>query len=287
MTAVTSAMVKALRERTGLGIMDCKKALVESSGDINLAIDQLRKASKLKAAAKAGRIAAEGLVTVKTSLDAKLAVLVEVNVETDFAARHQSFIDFVSQIGERALALESEDVQALLEGGFEAKREALVQEIGENISIRRIALARTPNGSIGSYVHTNNRIATLIALEGGTTELAREVAVHATAANPQVVSPSDIPEALVTKEREIYTAQARNSGKPDHIIEKMVEGRVRKFLNENSLLEQPFLKDQDKKIGQLLKEGNAKILAYHRFEVGDGIEVEKQDFASEVAAARA
>lgn len=283
---ITPSVVKELRERTGLGIMDCKRALVESSGDIDLAIEQLRKSSKLKAALKSGRAAAEGLVAVEAAPDGKLKVLVEVNVETDFAARNQSFVDFVSKVGKRALTLETEDIDTLLADGIEAERETLVQEIGENISIRRVVLASAPSGVVGSYVHTNNRFGVLVALEGGTAELAKNIAVHAAATNPQVISSSDMPENLVNKEREIYIAQAQGSGKSANIIEKIVEGKVRKFLNENSLLEQPFLKDQDKKVGQLLKEGGARVIAYHRFEVGEGIEVEKQDFASEVAAAR-
>lgn len=282
MAAISAALVKELRERTGLGMMECKKALVEAQGDIEVAIEEMRKSGQAKAAKKAGRIAAEGIVAVKVADDASFGVLVEVNSETDFVARDDNFLNFVQQVVGAAFARKEADVNALMEGELEEARQALVQKIGENIGVRRIAIVE--GGVIGSYVHGNNRIAVLTRLEGGDTELARDIAMHVAAVNPQVVNKEDMPTELVEKEKEIFQAQAEQSGKPANIIEKMIEGRISKFLAESSLVEQPFVKDPDTTVGALAKKAGATVASFVRFEVGEGIEKEEVDFAAEVRA---
>lgn len=282
MAAISASLVKELRERTGLGMMECKKALTEADGDIDKAIEELRKSSGMKAAKKSGRTAADGVVAARVAEDNSYGVIVEVNSETDFVARDDGFLGFVHQVLEKAFADKQTDVAALMAGELEAAREALVQKIGENISVRRIQLVE--GAMVGSYVHSNNRIAVLTSLTGGDVELAKDVAMHVAAVNPQVVKPEDMPEELVAKEKEIYAAQARESGKPEDIIEKMIGGRVNKFLAESSLVEQPFVKDPDVKVGKLVANAGAEVAAFVRFEVGEGIEVEETDFAAEVAA---
>ncbi|PHQ57800.1 MAG: elongation factor Ts [Porticoccus sp.] len=281
MSAISASLVKELRERTGLGMMECKKALVEANGDIEKAIDDLRKSSGLKAAKKAGRTAAEGVVAIKVADDNSYGVLVEINSETDFVARDDNFLSFVSSVVEKAFADKQTDVAALA-NDVEEVRQALVQKIGENISVRRVILQEAP--VVGSYVHNNNRIGVLVSIAGGNAELAKDIAMHVAAVNPQVVNPEDMPEELLAKEREIFSVQARESGKPEEIIEKMIEGRINKFLAESSLVAQPFVKDPDVKVGKLLKDAGAEVLAFTRFEVGEGIEREEVDFAAEVAA---
>ena len=281
MSAISASLVKELRERTGLGMMECKKALVEANGDIEKAIDDLRKSSGLKAAKKAGRTAAEGVVAIKVADDNSYGVLVEINSETDFVARDDNFLSFVSSVVEKAFADRQTDAAALA-NDVEEVRQALVQKIGENISVRRVILQEAP--VVGSYVHNNNRIGVLVSIAGGNAELAKDIAMHVAAVNPQVVNPEDMPEELLAKEREIFSVQARESGKPEEIIEKMIEGRINKFLAESSLVAQPFVKDPDVKVGKLLKDAGAEVLAFTRFEVGEGIEREEVDFAAEVAA---
>ncbi len=282
MAAVSAALVKELRERTGLGMMECKKALVEAQGDIEVAIEEMRKSGQAKAAKKAGRIAAEGIVAVKVADDASFGVLVEVNSETDFVARDDNFLGYVQQVVDAAFARKEADVAVLMEGELEEARQALVQKIGENIGVRRIAIVE--GGVVGSYVHGNKRIAVLTKLEGGDTELARDIAMHVAAVNPQVVNKEDMPAELVEKEKEIFKAQAEQSGKPANIIEKMIEGRIGKFLAESSLVEQPFVKDPDTTVGALAKKSSAAVINFVRFEVGEGIEKEEVDFAAEVRA---
>ena len=282
---MSAALVKELRERTGLGLMECKKALSEAGGDIDSAIEALRKSSGMKAAKKAGRTAADGVVAIQTAGDGSFAAMVEVNSETDFVARDNNFLDFVRSVVGKAYEERIDDVSLLAEGDIEAARQGLVQKIGENISVRRVVTHAADHGVIiGGYVHGNNRIAVLVSLKGGSEELARDVAMHVAAVNPQVVSPDDMPEDLVAKEREIFSAQAQDSGKPPEIIEKMIDGRIRKFLAENSLTEQAFVKDPDTTVGNLVLQAGAEVLGFTRYEVGEGIEVEKVDFASEVAA---
>lgn len=277
MADITAAMVKDLRERTGLGMMDCKKALVEASGDTELAIENLRKSSGMKAAKKAGRTAADGLIGHK--VEGGVAAMVEVNCETDFAGRDGNFLGFVETVTNAVFDGKQTDIEALLAAGIETTREALVQKIGENVAVRRAALFE---GTVASYVHTNGKIGVLVKLEGGDEALGRDIAMHIAAVNPQVVSGEDVSADVIAKEREIYVAQAADSGKPPEIVEKMVEGRIRKFLSEISLVEQAFVKDPDIKISALLKKADAKVIAFARFEVGEGIEVEEVDFAEEV-----
>ena len=281
---MSAALVKELRERTGLGLLECKKALAEADGDIEAAIEALRKSSGMKAAKKAGRTAADGVVAIQTAADGGFGAMVEVNSETDFVARDENFLGFVNNVVTKAFEERLDDAEALAGGEIEDARQALVQKIGENISVRRVVTYEAAGGVIGGYVHGNNRIAVLVSLKGGSEELARDVAMHVAAVNPQVVSPDDMPEEQVAKEREIYVAQAQDSGKPPEIIEKMVDGRVRKFLSENSLTEQAFVKDPDTTVGKLVAGAGAEVLGFTRFEVGEGIEVEKVDFAAEVAA---
>lgn len=282
--AVTASLVKELRERTGLGMMECKKALVETDGDIELAIENLRKASGLKAAKKADRTAAEGVVSAKVADDGSYAVVLEINSETDFVARDGSFLAFVDTVTEKAFNEKTNDVAALVDESLENARQALVQKIGENIGVRRVALCQPEGGLVGAYVHSNNRIAVLVELSGGTTELARDVAMHVAAVNPQVVRPEDMPEEVVNKEREIIKAQPDMEGKPAEIVEKMMVGRINKFLKESSLLEQPFVKDPELTVGKLVKNAGAEVISFVRYEVGEGIERKQEDFAAEVAA---
>jgi elongation factor Ts len=287
MANITAGMVKELRERTGLGMMDCKRALTKAEGDMDKAIDDLRKASGVKAAKKASRVAAEGVVLTKIAEDGNYGVIIEVNSETDFAARDANFLDFAQQAMELAYSNSEAGVSALLDAGLEDTRTAMVQKIGENCNVRRVERLQFTDGNAGiveSYVHSNNRIAVLISVTGGDEALARDVAMHIAAVNPLVVNAEDVPEEEIAKETEIYSAQARESGKPEEIIEKMISGRLRKFVAEVSLLEQPFVKDPDVTVGKLLKDADASVVQFVRFEVGEGIEKEDIDFADEVAA---
>jgi elongation factor Ts len=282
MAAVFASMVKELRDRTSLGMMECKKALKEADGDIELAIENLRKASGLKAAKKADRTAAEGVVVVRVADDNSVGVVVEVNSETDFAARDEGFLAFVSRVADKAFADKQTDVAALMSGDLESAREALVQKIGENIGVRRVAVVE--GGVVSAYVHSNSRIAVLAQLTAGTDELAKDVAMHIAAVNPQVVSPEDMSADVVAKEKDIIKAQPDMAGKPEEIVEKMMGGRIKKFLKENSLIEQPFVKNPEVTVGQLAKEAGATVTSFVRFEVGEGIEIAEVDFAAEVAA---
>jgi len=276
MTAVSASMVKELRERTGLGMMDCKKALVDSDGDMESAIENLRKSSGMKAAKKAGRIASDGLLSIK--VDGGIGVIAEVNCETDFAARDDNFVAFVKTVTDKIFDSRETNIEAL---DLETERENLVQKIGENISIRRAQVFKD-EGTVVEYLHTNGRIGVMLSMEGGSEGLGKDVAMHIAAMNPTVVSSEDAPADLVAKEREIYTAQAQDSGKPPEIVEKMIDGRIRKYLAEISLLEQAFVKDGDTKIGVLLKKAGATVNRFVRYEVGEGIEKSEEDFAAEV-----
>lgn len=281
MANITAGMVKELRERTGLGMMDCKKALVEAEGDMEKAIEDLRKASGMKAAKKAGRTAAEGIVKTRVADDNSYGVIVEVNSETDFVARDDSFLAFAEDCLTQAYDKKEADV-ATLAAALEDTRSALVQKIGENINLRRVAVVEAD--VVDTYVHSNDRIAVLVALKGGDAALARDVAMHVAAANPMVVRASDVPAEVLDKEREIYAAQAAESGKPAEIVEKMIEGRIRKYVAEITLLEQQFVKDPDLTVSALLKKAGADVVSFVRYEVGEGIEKEVVDFAEEVAA---
>jgi elongation factor Ts len=284
MAEITAGAVKELRERTGLGMMECKKALTEANGDMDLAIENMRKAGSMKAAKKAGRTAAEGIVMTKIADNGSYGVIIEVNSETDFAAREENFVGFAAKVLERVFATKETDIARLMADGMEDQRLALVQKIGENISVRRAVLVGGNGETVGSYVHSNNKIAVLVALQGGDVELARDIAMHVAATNPLVVRPEDVSADVLKKEGEIYTAQAAESGKPADIIEKMVSGRLRKYIEEVSLTEQAFVKDPDIKIGKLAKQSNATVVSFVRYMVGEGIEKAVVDFAAEVAA---
>lgn len=282
MSAISAGLVKELRERTGLGMMECKKALVEANGDIEAAIEELRKSSGMKAAKKAGRTAADGIVVAKVADDFSYGVLLEVNSETDFVARDENFKGFAVKVLDKAFSSKQTDVAALMAGELEDARQALVQKIGENIGVRRIA--GSEGDVVNVYVHGTGKIAVIVTLNGGDADLAKDVAMHVAASNPQYLSPADFAPEVIAKEREIYIAQAADSGKPKEIIEKMVEGRVRKFTQEHSLTEQPFVKDPEVTVGKLVKNAGATIVGFIRYEVGEGIEKEETDFAAEVAA---
>jgi elongation factor Ts len=282
MATISAKLVKELRDRTGLGLMECKKALRETEGDIEKAIEEMRKKSGMKAAKKAGRIAAEGLVATKISEDGSFGVLVEVNSETDFAARDDNLALFVEKVVAKSFEEKETDVTKLMAGDLETARGELVQKIGENISVRRIV--QLTDKVVGQYVHGNKRIGVIVALNGGDVELAKDIAMHVAAVNPQYIQQSDVPEDVIQKEKDIFTAQAAESGKPPEIIEKMIGGRINKFLAEISLLDQPFVKEPDVKIGALAKKAGAEVVAIFRFEVGEGIDKEEVDFATEVAA---
>ena len=281
MAAVSASMVKELRERTSLGMMECKKALKEADGDIELAIENLRKASGLKAAKKADRTAAEGVVVTRIADDNSYGLVVEVNSETDFAARDEGFLAFVNTVADKAFADKQTDVAVLMSGELENAREALVQKIGENIGVRRVEVLE--GDVVDAYTHSNNRIAVLVQVTANN-ELAKDIAMHVAAVNPQVVNPADMPADMVAKEEGIIKAQPDMAGKPAEIVEKMMGGRIKKFLKENSLVEQSFVKNPEVTVGQLAKESSAEVKSFIRFEVGEGIEVAEVDFAAEVAA---
>lgn len=284
MANITASLVKELRERTGLGMMECKKALVEAGGEIEVAIDNLRKSSGLKAAKKAGRTAAEGVAVIRVADNAQSGMILEVNCETDFVARDENFLGFVDTVADKAFAGAQTDVASLMAGDLEATREALVQKIGENISVRRAEWVEGAAGAVvDGYIH-GGRIGVLVQLQGGNAELARDIAMHVAAINPQYVSPAAVPAEVLEREKEVVRAQSEASGKPAEIIEKMVQGRIKKFLAEVSLVEQPFVKDPDIKVGDLAKKAGAEVVSFVRFEVGEGIEKEEVDFAAEVAA---
>jgi len=238
----------------------------------------------LKAAKKAGRTTANGLLAVKVADDGTRGTIVEVNIETDFAAKNEKFIAFVGQVADQIFASPDGDLQRVMDAGLDAERETLVQEIGENISVRRASTVDSAAGGISSYLHSDSRKAALVELSGRDDQLGRDIAMHVTAINPLVVNSSDVAQDTLAKEREIYLSQAQDSGKPDDIVAKMVEGRVKKYLAEVSLVDQPFVKDPNQKVGALAKAGGVSVESFMRYEVGEGIEVEEIDFATEVAA---
>jgi elongation factor Ts len=284
---ITPAMVKDLRERTGAGMMDCKKALVEAQGDANAAVEALRKAGQAKADKKSSRVAAEGRVTLKGNAQSGRHVLVEVNSETDFVAKDDNFRGFVEQVADVVLAQAPKTIEDLMRaelGGqtLEEARLALVTKVGENISVRRFEVLDTKS-NVGGYVH-NGRIGVLVELEGGNADLARDLAMQVASLAPRYVSGDEVPKDVLDKEREIILAQTANEKKPPEIIAKMVEGRLRKFVDEITLTGQPFVKDQDKKVRDLLSAAKAKVTRFRRFEVGEGIEKKTTDFAQEVMA---
>ncbi|GAB3352876.1 translation elongation factor Ts [Chromohalobacter beijerinckii] len=282
MAAISASLVKELRERTGLGMMECKKALTEADGDIETAIENLRKNSGLKAAKKADRTAAEGAVVTRVADDGSYGVMLEVNSETDFVARDDNFTAFADQVIAKVFETKSEDVASLMEGGLEDARQQLVQKIGENISVRRAVVVDAPEGGVvGAYVH-GSRIGVLTVLSAGSADVAKDIAMHVAAINPSAAHPEDMPQAELDSEKAIILAQPDMAGKPAEIAEKMVQGRLKKYLAENSLTQQPFVKDPNQTVAEYVKAAGGEVVSFTRFEVGEGIEKEEVDFAQEV-----
>ncbi|NGX16795.1 translation elongation factor Ts [Wenzhouxiangella sp. XN24] len=285
--SISASLVKELRERTGAGMMECKRALVETDGDIEAAIEHMRKQGLAKADKKAGRIAAEGLVVVKTTSDQHTGVVVEINCETDFVAGGDDFKGFADTVGELVLEQRPADLEALLalplgDSTVEETRRGLVAKLGENIGVRRFAILES-TGTIGSYLH-GTRIGVLVAIEGGDEALVRDLAMHVAASRPQYIDESEIPGDFLDKEREILVEQAKGEGKPAEIVARMVEGRLRKQLAEITLVGQPFVKDPDTTVGKLLSSHDATVAGFVRFEVGEGIEKKADNFVEEVMA---
>ncbi len=283
--AITASMVKELRERTGAGMMECKKALVETDGNIEAAIDFLRKSGLAQADKKSSRVAAEGKIVLASNAGQTQAVMVEVNCETDFVGKDDNFNSFADAVARNALAMDGDDISALMETDIngmtvEQARQALVSKIGENIQIRRLVRVTT-DGILGSYVH-GGRIGVTVNISGGDAELARDLAMHVAALNPEFISADDVPADVLGKEKDILIAQAADSGKPPEIVEKIVAGRLRKHLSGITLLGQAFVKDGDITIANLLKQKNATVNAFNRLEVGEGIEKKAENFADEV-----
>jgi elongation factor Ts len=288
--AISAAQVKELRQRTGCGMMECKNALVEAGGDMEAAAEALRKSGLAKADKKAGRVAAEGVVVVEVSDDARTAVMVEVNSETDFVAKKDEFQNFAKAVATRVMNDAPADLPALLAmpladsgASIEEARRGLVATIGENINVRRFVRREAGAGSLSSYLH-GGRIGVLVEVQGGDPELAKDVAMHIAASRPVCVDESGVPQEMLDKEKEIFAAQAAASGKPADIIEKMVSGRIRKFLAEVTLLGQPFVKDPDQSVGKLLKAAGATVCTFDRMELGEGVEKKTENFAEEVMA---
>ncbi len=289
--SISASLVKELRERTGSGMMECKKALVETNGDIEAAIELMRKSGLAKAGKKAGRTAAEGCIFMQLSDDGKLGAMLEVNCETDFVAKGDDFQDFARTLLQKLLDEQPADVQALLGLAFsdgmdvETARKALIAKIGENINVRRFAIyeAREEGNRVGGYLH-GSRIGVMVEMQGAGGDMVKDIAMHIAASRPEAISEADVPAGLLAKEKEIITAQAADTGKPAEIIEKMVQGRLRKYLSDITLLGQPFVKDPDVSVGKLLDGASASVLRFERFEVGEGIEKAEEDFAAEVMA---
>lgn len=284
--SITAAMVKELREITGAGMMECKKALVETNGDIDVAVENLRKSGAAKAAKKSGRVAADGIIKVMTSDDNKTAYIAEINCETDFVAKDSNFLQFTDSLIQAAIENNVDSVEALMACQVDGKsleqaRTDLVAKIGENIQLRRIQKVVAENGQVGIYLHGKN-IGVVVAATGADDDLMKDLAMHVAASNPQFVDADEVPADVLEKEKEILVAQAQDSGKPAEIIEKMVEGRIRKYLAEITLKGQNFVKDPDVTVAKLLKNNNADVLNFVRFEVGEGIEKGEDNFVEEV-----
>lgn len=283
MATISAAMVKELRERTGSGMMECKKALTETNGDIEAAIELMRKSGQAKADKKADRAAAEGVLLVRN--DDKFGVIVEVNCETDFVTKNQDFINFSNKVADLAFEKKATTIDDMaditIDGiSLEEARKNLIVKIGENITVRRVAGIHA-TGTIGAYAH-GIRIAALVDVEGGNAELPRDIAMHIAASNPVCVDATGVPADLLQKERDIFTAQAQESGRPADIQEKMIEGRIRKYLEEVTLVGQHFVKDPDMTVEKLLKSESAKVNSFVRLELGEGVEIVESDFAAEV-----
>ncbi|MBK5966521.1 translation elongation factor Ts [Thiocystis minor] len=289
--AISAAMVKELRERTGVGMMECKTALVEANGDIEAAIEAMRKSGQARAAKKSGRTAAEGVVVIQIAENRRHGVMVEINCETDFVGKDAGFQSFAEAVAATALASPVKDaaelaVQPLIGDPsitVDAAREALIAKIGENIQVRRLLRFDGVEGALYSYRH-GVRIGVVVALEGGDESLGRDIAMHVAASNPLCLSAEQVPAETLAKEKEIFKAQSLDSGKPEAIVDKMIEGRMRKYLEEVTLLGQPFVKDPEQSVEKLLKKAGARVLAFSRVEVGEGIEKKTENFAEEVMA---
>ena len=287
--AITAALIKELRERTGAGMMDCKKALMETSADLESAIDLMRSSGAAKAAKKAGRVASEGLVNLTISDDNKTAVILEVNSETDFVTKGSAFIDFVVGLGSLALKNKPESIEDFLSHTLNSgetvdeARQGIIAKIGENISVRRLQIVTTENGVLGAYKH-GERIAVLAVLSGDDGELAKDIAMHIAASKPECVSEDQLSSELLEREKAIFIEQAKESGKPDNIIEKMIVGRMKKFVNEATLYGQAFVKDSDTTVGALVKSKSTAVESFVRYEVGEGIEKKEGNFVEEVMA---
>ncbi len=286
--SITASMVKELRERTGAGMMECKKALVETNGDIETAVENLRKSGAAKAAKKAGRVAAEGVIKVASSDDAKRIAVAEINCETDFVAKDGNFLDFAQRVTDHALAQSLDSAEAVLASELDGKtveelRTDLIAKIGENVQLRRVQLIESQGGELGHYLH-GQKIGVVIDVIGGDEDLRKDLAMHVAAANPEFVAEKDVSSEVLEKEKEILIAQAQDSGKPAEIIEKMVQGRLRKFLADITLLGQGFVKDPDTTVEKLLKSNGASVTQFVRFEVGEGIEKKEDNFVEEVMA---
>lgn len=286
---ITAAMVKELRERTGSGMMECKRALSEVDGDMEAAIEAMRKSGLAKADKKASRVAAEGLIGIELSADAKTVAIVEVNCETDFVSGGDEFAAFTANVTKQVLANSPADVAALGElavtdgeESIDVTRKNMITKIGENIQVRRFQRIEA-TGKMGSYKH-GSRIGVVVDIEGGDDELLKDIAMHIAATNPTCIDEAQVPAEMLEKEKAILIAQAEESGKPAEIIEKMIGGRIRKYLAEITLVGQPFIKDSDKTVGQLLKEKGATVHSFVRLGVGEGIEKKTEDFAAEVMA---
>ncbi|RUR06886.1 translation elongation factor Ts [Legionella sp. km772] len=289
MSTISAGLVMQLRERTGAGMMECKKFLIATNGDIEEAIMEMRKAGQAKADKKADRVAAEGVIVIARTADESRAVMIEINSETDFVARDANFTGFADSVVQAALNTTTTDVnelanQQLHDGStIEQARQQLVAKIGENIKLRRVAHLSCEGGVVGYYLH-GSRIGVMVAVKNGSEALAKDIAMHIAASKPMVVSRDQVSAEAIENEREVFTAQAKESGKPQDIIDKMIEGRINKFVDEVSLLGQPFVKDPNTKVGQLLKEKNAEVVSFIRFEVGEGIEKKEDNFVEEVMA---
>jgi len=286
--AITAALVKELRDRTGAGMMECKKALVETDGDIEGAIEAMRKSGMAKADKKSSRVAADGVIAAHISDDGKEAYIVEINSETDFVSKGDDFKNFVESVMQAAVAASADSIEALL-GAKTASGDtvadvtkALVAKIGEKIEVRRMTRIAGDN-NVTSYLH-GSRIGVLVELKGGDAELGKDIAMHIAASRPICVNESEVPADVLEKEKDIFIAQARESGKPDNIIEKMIEGRMRKYLSEITLMGQGFIKDPDMTVAKLLESKNAEVISFVRLEVGEGIEKKVENFADEVMA---
>ena len=283
MTNISASQVKELREKTGLGLMDCKRALQESEGDISLAIDNLRKSSALKAEKKSTRSAVEGVILGIYLEEESKVILIEVNCETDFVSKDKNFLQFCEQVLKTSIDSHNKDnLLKLVEDKLEPTRQNLIQKLGENIVIRKVDSIEGEN--VSYYIHSNKKIASAVALSSGNQELAKDISMHITAAKPLSIGPEDLSKELIDKEKEIIKSQIEEEKKPVEILEKMTEGRLNKYLSEVSLIKQPFIKDPSKTVEKLLKEAEASVSSFLRIEIGEGVEIEEVDFASEVMA---